>query len=177
MKAIVFDVDNTIGDFQECASLFFQMYKKGTQQQFNQLMDRHPEFLRPNIMYIFYYIQLYRTKYPCKVFLFTNNIGGPAWMELIKNYIHYKLKDDMFDGVILSKQFEPRRQYESKTLSDFQACSSMPPKTPVFFVDDQYHPGMNVEGVYYAHVKPYTKQVDDVAVQYILHHLKEFLSS
>jgi len=175
MKAIVFDVDNTIGNFQECSTLFSQMYKNGTQQQFNMLMDRHPDYLRPDIIFVFHYIQLFRKKYPCKVFLFTNNIGGRPWMTYIKNYIHYLVKDKVIDHMILAKQFEPKRLSESKTFDDFKRCSSMPANTPVFFIDDQYHPGMNTDGVYYLHVKPYNREVGDVAAQYILQHLKSFM--
>jgi hypothetical protein len=174
MKAIAIDVDNTIGDFQECAAQFLNQPNR-TQLYFNKIMDDHPQYLRPDILYIFFYIKMYRTTYPCKVFLFTNNLGGARWINYIKNYIHKKTQSSVIDDIILAKRFEPKRMYESKTVSDFQLCSSLPADTPIFFVDDQYHPGMQHDLVYYIQVKPYRKEIGDVATQYILQHLKDFL--
>lgn len=177
MKAIAIDVDETIGSFQTCAKICHDLYgNKLSQSKFNDVMETHPHILRPGILEIFEYIHFKQQTIPCKVYLFTNNQGGPEWIEYIKNYIHLKLHYKIIDQVILSQLFEPKRQYSSKTLSDFHACTHILPKTPIFFIDDQYHPGMHVHPVYYFHIYPYSIGKQNSPIKDLAHHLNIFLN-
>jgi FMN phosphatase YigB (HAD superfamily) len=66
-KIIVFDLDETLGYFQELSffidALEYILNKKITKQHFYELLDRYPEFLRPQILTILSLLKRTRSNY------------------------------------------------------------------------------------------------------------------
>ena len=164
--AIVFDLDELIGQFVE-AGMFWdglQQYFKNklTDADFFHMLDMFPHFLRPNIISIFNYLKHQKqSHHNIRVYIFTNNQGPKSWAEKIKNYIEAKIHYSIFDGVIgaykvRNKIIEPCRTSYDKSYDDFIKCSGLSDTTKVCFLDDQYHPQMKHNNVYYVNVKPYT---------------------
>ena len=50
---------------------------------------------------------------------------------------------------------EKNRTTHNKTISDFKSCTKANNNSTFCFIDDQYHPYMEKDNVYYIHVKPY----------------------
>ena len=109
--------------------------------------------------------------------MFTNNEGDPQWIEYIKLYFNSALNYELFDKIVLSSKYEPKRKNASKSLDDFLECTNYPKSSKVLFIDDQYHPMMIQPNVTYLHIKPYKIQPREDISPWILKHIKKFLSS
>jgi len=178
MKIIIFDVDETLGAFFPFFKYCSSMVKLNnlTFPVFKYLLDINPHYLQPNIIFILQYIKL--TKSPtCKVALFTNNEGDPQWIEHIKLYFNSLLNYELFDKIVLSSKYEPKRKHVSKSLDDFLECTKYPKSCKVLFIDDQYHPMMVQPNVTYLHIKPYSLETPEDISFWLLRHIKKFLSS
>jgi len=169
INAIVFDLDETIGYFTQLYTIWEtittvcdKLNKSVHQQLFNLLLDTFDGYLRPLIMSIFKYLKNKKTTTKTVVIMiYTNNNGPKQWTLMIKNYIHHKLKFELFDNIICAfkvdgKIIEPLRTTYQKTYSDLIRCASIPKTTKIFFIDDQYHERMKHENVYYIKIKPFT---------------------
>jgi hypothetical protein len=158
MKIIIFDVDETLGSFNEfyryCSFVLKTHKQKLTYPRFRYLLDINPIFLRPNILNVLQFIQL--LKHKCKVAMFTNNNGKQEWIQFIQCYFHEKLNCELFDKIVYAKQYEPKRKEETKSLQDFFACTRCNPQSEILFFDDQLHPMMLKKQVRYFHIQPYT---------------------
>ena len=84
-KAIVFDLDETIGNFTDLYILWvgitkFLVINKNIDlfELFNKLLDLFPEFIRPNIIQIFSFILKKNKKNKFEVYTFIQTIN--AWM-------------------------------------------------------------------------------------------------
>ena len=169
-KVVVFDLDETLGYFLEFgifweAWMAFIKYQHGResidQEEFNQILDLYPEFIRPNIISILNYLKHKMKSNELKgVMIYTNNQGPKSWVTLIKNYFDSKIKYPLFIHIISAfkvngKQIELCRTTNLKTLSDFYHCTKLHKNTQICFLDDMYHPHMNGENVYYIKIKPY----------------------
>ena len=91
MKVVVFDLDETLGYFVQlgifCDIIEDYNKKKLTSNEFNEIMNIFPEFLRPNILKILSYIKLKKQRGDCnKVIIYTNNQGPKEWTQLIKQF-------------------------------------------------------------------------------------------
>jgi hypothetical protein len=169
-KIVIFDLDETLGYFQEL-SFFINaienvLNKNVNKEHFYNIVDRYPEFLRPNILTILNLIKRKKQRNPnFKVMIYTNNQNPKQWVLDIKDYFNYKLKYDLFDKVIAAfkvngEQIELCRTTHNKTYSDFIKCTKLPKNTKICFIDDQYHDGMVNNNVYYVKVKPYTYTIN-----------------
>lgn len=178
MKIIIFDVDETLGAFfpffNYCATMV--NLNKLTFHVFKYLLDINPHYLQPNIITILQYIKINKPK-NCTVAIFTNNGGNPLWIEYIKLYFNSVLNYELFDKIVLSSKYEPKRKHESKSLDDFWECSEYPKSSKVLFIDDQYHPLMLKNNVTYLHVKPYSVDDPEDISKWLLKHIQKFLSS
>jgi len=163
-KIIVFDLDETLGYFQELCffidAIEFFFKTRITQNEFNEILDLFPEFLRPDILDILNFIKIMKIKTNCKLMIYTNNQRSKEWVIKIKNYFEYKLNDKLFDHIIAAFKINGRhlelcRTSHNKTYSDFIKCTKLPKETKICFIDDQMHDGMKQENVYYVKVKPY----------------------
>jgi len=167
---VVFDLDETIGNFTEL-SIFWEALNKYTsdplsQEDFFRLLDTFPEFLRPNIQNILKYIIKQKRNNKCdSIMIYTNNQGNKKWITMITKYFDYKLQEQTFDKIISAfkvrgKQIELCRTSHDKSVSDLFRCTKIPENTQICFVDDQLHPLMKHDNVYYINVKPYKFSLD-----------------
>ena len=167
---VVFDLDETLGSFTEL-SIFWEALNKYhtgplTEKDFFILLDTFPDFFRPNIHSIIKYIIQQRKRKKCdSIMIYTNNQGNKKWINMITKYFDYKLKQPTFDRIIAAfkvrgKQVELCRTTHDKSVNDLFRCTQLPENTQICFIDDQYHPLMKNDNVYYINVKPYNYSID-----------------
>ena len=164
-QVIVFDLDETLGCFVQlgafCDTIEKYNKKKLTYQEFYDIFDLYPEFLRPNILIILNYLKEKKIKKQInKVFLYTNNQGPREWAERIINFLEEKINYKLFNKIIAAykingKIVENTRTTHDKTISDFIQSTNISKNTEICFIDDLYHTKMDAENVYYIHVEPY----------------------
>lgn len=171
-KIVVLDVDETLGYFVElgvfCDALTTTAWNHDTMiqySQFNHLMDVFPEFLRPNILDLLYFLKMKKESNECSgVMVYTNNNGPRMWVEHILKYMESKLGAKLFDQIVAAfkvngKIIEMGRTTHDKTYEDLLRCTKLPPNVEVCFMDDQMHSQMEHGQVYYINVKPYVHQL------------------
>tara|TARA_B100000530_G_scaffold335971_1_gene289385 strand:- start:797 stop:1576 length:780 start_codon:yes stop_codon:yes gene_type:complete len=167
---VVFDLDETLGNFTEL-SIFWEAlnkyHKKSlTEKDFFSLLDTFPNFLRPNIHNIIKYIIQQKKKNKCdSIMIYTNNQGNKKWINMISRYFDYKLKQPTFDKIIAAfkvkgQHVEMCRTTHDKSVNDLFRCTQLPENTQICFIDDQYHPLMKHDNVYYINVKPYNYSIN-----------------
>lgn len=163
-KVIVFDLDDTIGHFEEVA-----MFLNGLQiiigksripdKYIFKLLDLWRKFLRPGIMEIFETIKIEKKKNHCiKAVIYTNNMGPRSWTMTIKRYIEKKLRYKLFDRVITAwrpHEKTNRRTTHSKTYSDLLKSTGYGKEAKFIFLDDQSHPYMIHPKIKYMHLYAY----------------------
>ena len=168
-KVIIFDLDETIGYFQQISIL--DHYFKNTfeiQKEFalvEYLLNTFPQVFRPGIFKIFKNIKKQKkSNGNIVVVLYTNNNSTGLWVNHIIDYIHNKLQYKLFDHIIKAhkignKIVEPKRISNEKSLIDVMRCTKLSPKNLFCFIDDQYHNRMNNKNIYYLHTFPYIKTI------------------
>jgi hypothetical protein len=165
-KIVVFDLDETLGYFVEfgyfidCLNKYYDMNEL-SQENFNELLDLYPEFLRPKIIPILNYLK-YKKKDKCcfKIMLFTNNQGPKTWAQQILNYFDKKVDFNLFDQIIAAfeingKQIEFCRTSHEKNLKDLLKCTKLPENTEICFIDNTFYPKMAEKNVYYINMSSY----------------------
>ena len=183
MKIVVFDLDETLGSFVEfgifwdCLHRYLSKTSKIhlTQTDFNSILDLYPEFLRPNIIQILYYLKSKKECNGCKkLMIYTNNQGSPSWTYQLKTYFESKINYSLFDQIIAAfkingKRVEICRSSHDKSYHDLLKCTKIPLHAEICFIDDNYFPGMYNENVYYINLKPYTHDLEfDVMISRFL---------
>lgn len=157
LQIIWFSLCNTISDINNI-NIEKTLNKK---ELFFNLLDIFPEYLRPNILDILNYIYKMKKKDKIyKIMIYTNNKGPKTWATLISEYFNYKLNEKIFDNIIAAFKvngeiIEICRKSNKKSVEDIVECTNIPENTDICFIDDQYHPLMNDERVYYIQIKPY----------------------
>jgi hypothetical protein len=185
MKIVVFDLDETLGYFIEIG-IFWELLNKKyklTQENFNELLDLYPEFLRPNIINILNFLKQKKESKCCnKMMIYTNNQGPEKWAHQIINYFESKVKYKLFDQIISAfkingKQIEICRTTHDKTHGDLIKCTKIPLNTEICFLDDNYYSEMVNENVYYINVKPYLYdlQFDEIILRFLNSELGKLL--
>jgi hypothetical protein len=184
-KTIVFDMDETLGHFVELnmfwTSLKEYLFLKNLSHyivehkshHYNlkettlfKVLDLYPEFLRPNILGILKYLRIKQEQGDVeKIMIYTNNNGPKEWVLSIKDYFNTKLAYPIFDHVIAAfmvngKIIEPKRTTFFKTYDDLVNCAKLSKHAEVCFIDDQYHPHMINDKVYYIYTQPYIIRID-----------------
>lgn len=167
-KAIVFDLDETIGHFSNLRQIHIAveevLARSITQSEFNQLLNLYPEFLRPGILTILEFLEYKKAQGTLqKVFLYTNNQCGKEWVDQIVSYINIKIGSNrgLFDDTIYAfkiknKVVDFRRTTNSKTHDDFIKCTMLKDATTeLCFVDDNKYLRMCNDNVYYIKPRPY----------------------
>lgn len=182
-KIVIFDMDETMGYFVELG-IFWDSLKnyinlhslndkiKLSQDEFNDILDLYPEFIRPNIISILIFLKNKMTHKQCQgVMIYTNNQGPKEWVYYIKNYFEKKINYKLFNHVISAfkingKRIELCRSSHDKSMRDLIKCTKIPRNTEICYLDDTYYPKMHYENVYYIKVKPYTHDLEfDVMIQ------------
>jgi len=112
-KIIVFDLDETIGDFQQIIHIMNNTYKN-TKKDVHELFDLYPCVFRTNLFEVFHYIaRLKRERKILSVLLYTNNCCD-TFIEYVLSYIHDKINYTLFDNSISFNQ----TQKKNKNVSD-----------------------------------------------------------
>lgn len=164
-NVVVFDMDETLGHFSQLGiivdSLEKVIKKRLNQDEFNNLLDLFPLFLRKDILKILNYLKNKKEKNKLdKVIIFTNNQGPKEWSNKIKNYFNYKLKYKLFDQVIGAfkingKQIEQLRTSHNKRYYDLLKIAKLSNDTRICFIDDLYHFEMENPNLFYINIHPY----------------------
>jgi len=164
-KVIVFDLDETIGHFEEVAIFLSGLQSIMGKNQIPdkylvKLLNLYPGFFRVGIMNIFKTLVHEKKKNPnLKVVIYTNNMGPRSWTLLIEKYINKKLKYKLFDKVITAYRLHEKYNYRTthdKTHYDLVKTTGYNTKeTRFLFIDDQSHPGMIHPNITYLKVRPY----------------------
>ena len=181
-KIIVFDLDETLGCFTEIG-IFWEALENfyGTNllnESFYDVIDLFSDFLRPNIINILEYVKNKKINNECdKIMIYTNNQGPKSWVTMISNYFNNKIGYKVFDNIIAAfkiggKIIEFNRTSHDKSVEDLIRCTRISPNTEICFIDDQYHPLMNMDNVYYINVKPYIYSMpyEEMAEKYYNRH-------
>lgn len=177
-KIIVFDLDETLGQFAELHIIYKCLTKilgrELGQGEFNRLFDMFPEFMRPGIITILEF--LYHKKQQdafSRLFLYTNNQCGGNWVKFIINYFHVKIKvvdkplfeDPICAFKIRNKIVNIRRTSQDKSYSDLVQCAMFPPDTTeVCFIDNTYYEHMCEDRIYYILPKSYQHSVTKIEI-------------
>lgn len=181
-KTIVFDMDETLGHFSELnmfwTSLKEYLFLKNLshyiidkhanlkETTFFNLLDIYPEFLRPNIISMLKYLRIKKEQGDIdSVMIYTNNNGPKDWVLSIRDYFNCKLGYSIFENVIAAfmvngKIVEPKRTTFFKTYDDLVNCTKLSKHAEVCFIDDQYHPHMMNDKVYYIYTQPYVIRIE-----------------
>lgn len=177
-KIIVFDLDETLGQFTELHIIYKCIVKvldrDLTQVEFNKLLDLYPEFLRPGIITIleFLYYKKQNGAFS-RLFLYTNNQCGGNWVKFIINYFHVKIKaldkplfeDPICAFKIRNKIVNIRRSTQSKNYGDLIHCALFPPSTTeVCFIDNTYYEHMCNDRVYYILPQSYNHPLSKIEI-------------
>ena len=97
-KVVVFDVDETLGNFSQF-SIFCHVIDTYFNQDdisyryLNDLVDLYNEMIRPSMVRILDYIRKKKNTGVCrKVIIYTNNMGPDKWVTHIRRYFEHKLR-------------------------------------------------------------------------------------
>ena len=172
--AIVFDLDQTIGDFgavgmlKDCVDNLYAMLRLNKLSNKNafDMFDLFPEMFRYNIFDILNQIKkINNVILNVKVYIYTNNNKNKEWVQLIADYMSYKLGFNVFTYIVAAYkvdniQIEARRTTYEKTLEDLLTCTGLTKHDKICFIDDIYHPKMRRPNIYYINIAPYTHAYD-----------------
>jgi hypothetical protein len=168
-KYAVFDVDETLGYFSQFGAFvdalnnYYSDFSRVVFDNFNELLDLYPEFIRPNMIEILKYVSEKRRDGACKgIIIYTNNQGPRVWVSNISKYFDYKIGTQVFDQIIAAfkvngKIVQEGRTTQNKTYDDLVHVANIPKTSEICFVDDLNHPGMRHQNVLYINVKPYVE--------------------
>jgi len=177
-KAIVFDLDHTIGDFLLVGILWkflCDMNCSLNQSDFNNICEIFPEVFRPNIFTVFKYLcKRKNANKNIKLIIYSNNQCGKMWINMINEYINYKTNQKVFDFIIgpyklKNKIVERCRQCNDKTYEDVLNCCGISDKAEILFLDDLHHPKMENNKVFYINIKKYinNKKTNEIINKFI----------
>jgi len=186
MKVVVFDLDETIGNFEQLGILWDaiesnQSFYRLSHHDLFHILDLFPKVFRPDFFTI---IKKLKKKH-VQTAIFTNNQGPPEWVSLFAKYTSYKIGTTAFNRIVRSwkidgEVIEPCRTSHTKKYHDFLKCTGYPEGTKLCFLDDQLHHGMEHPNVYYIHIHPYTYHYSfDVMIEKLVHskYSKKLLST
>ena len=168
-KYAVFDVDETLGYFSQFGAFvdalnnYYSDFSRVVFDNFNELLDLYPEFIRPNMIEILKYVSEKRRDGACKgIIIYTNNQGPRIWVANISKYFDYKVGTQIFDQIIAAfkvngKIIQEGRTTQNKTYDDLVHVANIPKTSEICFIDDLNHPGMRHQNVLYINVKPYVE--------------------
>ena len=165
MKFVVFDLDETLGYFKQLYYIFSVLKKINstfaiTQPIFNRVLDLYPEFLRPKIFDILEYLKNQKTYNKNTYLIIYTNNTHQNWTKYIISYIEYKLNHPLlFDRIVSSSKLEICRQHQKKHLEDLFRCIDYSSKSPICYIDNEYHPGMRSRQTYYCKLGGYIHNI------------------
>lgn len=180
-KIVVFDLDETLGHFGQLGLVWDSIIQccdeyKCKRPLFKEVMQMFPEYQRPGVIRMLRYLLGKKHMGSChKVMIYTNNQGPREWAEQLRRYFEEVIGERVFDRIIAAfkvdgVRVEPHRTSHDKSVGDLISCTKISPDTQICFIDDQHHPRMEHENVYYIRIKPY---ITTVPFLNIIHRLKQ----
>lgn len=175
-KIIIFDFDETIGNFTDLYILWVGITKflkinnnVNMNEVFNRLLDIYPEFLRTEILKVFQYIEKKKNEnIIAGLYIYTNNqCLDDKWINYISNYIDLKIKSNkVIDKVVYAFKIkneiiELNRTTNRKTIDDFINCTLIHKNTNICFLDNSFYQEMIKDNVYYIQPKSYYHNLSD----------------
>lgn len=169
----VWDVDETLGSFGTLdyivQLLEHKFGKKFTKEEQYLLLDLFPEILRPNIVKYLKQLRLKMNKKNQRMVIYTNNVGPNSWVDMIRGYLEFKAKRQLFDKIIRAYkideiQIEPNRTDYTKNIDDLKRCLNVNNINNICFIDDQPHDLFKSDNVDGLHIPPYYIQYDPYVI-------------
>lgn len=166
-KVIVFDLDDTIGHFEE-VSIFLSGLQNIVDENIkdkylHKLLELWPKFLRYGILDILNIIKQAKMKDSnVKVIIYTNNMGNRSWTLIIKKFLEKKIHYKLFDKIITAyRPCEKNncRTTNEKTYDDLIKCTGYNKNTQFLFLDDQYHEKMLTKDLKYLKLRPFVYSI------------------
>lgn len=175
-KAIVFDLDETIGYFTQ---IFYikeiienNIGKPLNNKELFELFDLYPNIFRIGIFNVFKYLKKIKKKNnTLKIIIYTNNNGPKNWVFNIKNYIEQRIKYKLFDKIIPGfnhNNITNCRTTHKKTYEDLRKCTNLTFKDKIIFFDDRTHEHLIHDNIKYIKVKPYEYEYNFYKIKNIL---------
>ena len=178
-RVVVFDMDETLGHFVQLGG-FWDVVQSAHGRElptahFIEMMSLYPEAIRPGMEVLLAQLVAARSNGTIHaIILYTNNQGPESWAQMIAEYFSHMAGKRVFDMIIPAYSVGGRRvarcrSGHAKSPSDLLRCTGLPDDTRICFIDDQDHPPMISDRVYYIRVPPYveTLLVGDMAQRYI----------
>ena len=169
-RVVVFDLDETLGHFHLIRLIWESIHEfinynnipyMMNQRDFNDLFDVFPKMLRPEIISILGFLKEEKDKGVCSgIMVYTNNKYPKEWVNLVIQYIEYKVGHALFDNIVLAFKMNGRVQQMERTsndkkIDDFVACCRLPQNVEICYFDNSEYSGMLTDNVYYLKVRPY----------------------
>lgn len=158
-------MDETLGCFFQLGAIMDALEKfydkKFTQDEFNELLDLYPEYIRPDMINILNFLAEQKKKGNIdKIIIYTNNQGPKSWAEKISKYFSHKIQYNIFDKIIgawkiNNKIIESKRTSHEKKLDDLINILKINKDSQICFIDDLYHKEMDKGYTYYINITPY----------------------
>jgi hypothetical protein len=165
-KHIIFDLDETIGYFQQFIYIV-NIVEKYHSIDYNDYFELFEEYFRPHIFQLFErLISKKKTNHIKYVILYTNNNNHP-FVEKVIQYIHKKLRTSLFDYIITP---ETKRIHKKKSYQDLTYCIPSIIDDALCFIDDKIHICMK-ENPNVSYIKC-EKYVIELSIQEILKRLR-----
>jgi len=154
-KNIVFDLDETIGYFEQLIYIMNHT-KKTTKNEVFELIDLMPECFRTNLFEIFYYIIRLKIETKIKSVILYSNNNNDLFIDYILSYIHKKLNYKLFD-LSISYNHVLRKKTNIKNINELILCSNglLTSDSSICFIDDKDHDEMKHSKLYYINCEPY----------------------
>lgn len=176
-KHIIFDLDETIGCFNEIYLLWYVLSEynqihhwwnvQETQSIFDKLLSLFPEVFRYGIHIILQFLHHKQQQGICgNIYIYSNNQHGKEWIQHIVQFLETSCKTPhLFHQVIGPFKIddiivEPLRTTNEKTYNDFVRCSSVSKISELCFIDDTFFKKMKHARVFYIQPKPYYHSLD-----------------
>ena len=166
-RAVVFDLDETLGAFADASVLWRAVCSAGisppTEAAFSSFLDAFPQFIRPGIVPLLRDLCQARERgHIDHIVIMTNNQGPPIWTERIARHFARVNGAPVFDHIVHAYagpegRREKGRHGHDKSLEDLCACCGWSQKAPpkICFIDDRFHSLSAAPGVIYVPVSPY----------------------
>ena len=157
---IVFDLDETLGDFGGLSLLWpFEKVDRCRFANFCHFMNNNTQCYSPWVNKLPELAIARDNGEIGAIVIYTNNNGDPSWANAIAGHIGVMHKRRIFDSVIGGyKRHLGSTQCRSssrKTYAELCNCLGVSQSTKVVFIDDIEHPGMRHPNVQYVRTIPY----------------------
>jgi len=153
-KNIIFDLDHTIGFFEQMVHMM-----NCCELTCPQLLHLFPEFFRPLLFDFFVSLLSYKKAGKIKSILLYSNNNNDFIVKEIVRFIHDTIKDILFDEVITLEH--PLRKKKQKDYQELILLSNghLHENSLLCFVDDNFHPLMNTKNTCYIKCESYVHYI------------------